>query len=69
MITKEIQPAITGGFIDEIQLRRILPLSRRTIFNLRQRKKLPFIRIGRRVLYDPETVRNAFLRQQQGAVD
>jgi len=40
------------GFIDEKQLLVRLPVSRRTLGNWKAKGMLPFIKIGRRCLYD-----------------
>ncbi|HUS13121.1 MAG TPA: helix-turn-helix domain-containing protein [Pyrinomonadaceae bacterium] len=54
------------GFIEELELQRVLPLSRRTLANHRNNGKLPFVRIGRRILYHWPTVEAFLLRQQRG---
>jgi hypothetical protein len=53
-------------FIDELEALRRVPVSRRTGFEWRK-KGLPYIRVGKRILYDWGSVRNWLLRQQQGA--
>jgi hypothetical protein len=61
------KPAETPqGFIDESQLQRLLPLSRRTLANHRKSGKLPFVRLGRRNLYHFPSVEATLLRLQQG---
>jgi predicted DNA-binding transcriptional regulator AlpA len=52
--------------IDERELRKRLPISRRTIYNLRVAGKIPSIKLGHRTLYDWQSVRNALLRLQKG---
>ena len=55
--------------VDEKQLRKLIPLSRRTLFNLRRSGKLPFINAGgRRNLYHVPSVTAAFLRMQKNGV-
>ena len=51
------------GFIDEKQLLRKLPISRR---NWKAKGILPYIKIGRRCLYDSQSVQGALLRLQRG---
>lgn len=54
------------GFIDERQLLARLPISRRTLGNWKAKGILPYIKIGRRCLYDWESVQGALLRRQRG---
>lgn len=54
------------SFIDEKQLLARLPVSRRTLGNWRAKGILPFIKIGRRCLYDWTSVQGALLRRQRG---
>lgn len=55
------------GFIDEKQLLARLPISRRTLGNWKAKGFLPYIKIGRRCLYDWTSVQSALLRHQRGA--
>jgi hypothetical protein len=59
-------PTGEGGFIDEKQLLARLPISRRTLGNWKAKGILPFIKIGRRCLYDWASVQGALLRRQRG---
>jgi hypothetical protein len=59
-------PAGEGGFIDEKQLLAKLPISRGTLGNWKAKGILPFIKIGRRCLYDWASVQRALLRRQRG---
>jgi hypothetical protein len=43
-----------------------LPISRRTLGNWKAKGILPFIKIGRRCLYDWASVQGALLRRQRG---
>lgn len=63
-----IQTAAPGeaGFIDEKQLFARVPISRRTGWNWRKSGKIPYVKIGRRVLYHWPSVEAALLRQQRG---
>ena len=54
------------GFIDEKTLLARLPVSRRTLGNWKAKGILPFIKIGRRCLYDWPSVQGALLRRQRG---
>ena len=57
-----------ADFIDESELLRRLPISRRTAANWRVAGKLPFVRLaGRRLLYHWPTVSAALLRAQRNA--
>jgi hypothetical protein len=56
-----------SGFIDERELLKRLPVSRRTLFTWRASGKLPFVNVGgRRNLYHWPSVKDALLRMQQG---
>jgi Helix-turn-helix domain len=55
-----------AAFIDEPELRRRLPVSRRTIHNWRRAGKIPSIVIGRRVLFCWENVADALRRLERG---
>lgn len=57
---------VEPGFIDEKQLLVRLPVSRRTLGNWKAKGILPFIKIGRRCLYDWVSVQSALLRRQRG---
>jgi hypothetical protein len=54
------------GFMDEKELLRKLPISRRTLGNWKATGVLPYIKIGRRCLYDWASVQGALLRRQRG---
>jgi hypothetical protein len=54
------------GFIDEKQLLARLPISRGTLGNWKAKGLLPYIKIGRRCLYDWASVQSALLRRQRG---
>lgn len=56
-----------AGFIDEKELLKRLPVSRRTLFSWRTTGKIPFVRLGgRRVLFHWPSIEAALLRKQQG---
>jgi hypothetical protein len=54
-------------FIDEVELLKRLPVSRRTIFQWRVSGKLPFLRVpgSRRILFHWPTLRQALLRLER----
>jgi hypothetical protein len=58
-------PSSEAGFIDEKQLLARLPVSRGTLANWKAKGILPFIKIGRRCLYDWPSVQGALLRRQR----
>lgn len=59
----------TEGFIDQAELLRRLPVSRRTLFNWRVSGKLPFVSLGRKTLYHWPTVEAALLRMQRNSLN
>jgi hypothetical protein len=54
------------SFIDEKRLLAKLPISRRTLGNWKATGILPYIKIGRRCLYDWASVQGALMRRQKG---
>jgi predicted site-specific integrase-resolvase len=54
-----------AAFIDEKELLRRIPVSRRTAFTWVQTGKLPCVKIGRRKLFHWASVEAALLRQQR----
>jgi hypothetical protein len=60
------QTASGEGFIDEKQLLARLPISRGTLGNWKAKGLLPYIKIGRRCLYDWASVQSALMRRQRG---
>jgi len=65
---KQMTPAnTTPDFINERELLRRLPVSRRTLFSWRTTGKIPFVRLGgRRVLFHWPSIEAALLRKQKG---
>ena len=57
-----------SAFIDQKELLRRLPVSRRTITNWRRARKIPSIVIGRRVLFCWDNVSQALRRLEYGGV-
>ena len=71
MINTPQQQATSGetGFIDEKELLKRLPVSRRTLFSWRTTGKIPSVRLGgRRVLFHWPSIEAALLRKQKGGV-
>jgi len=69
MSNTPLQNAPSGetGFIDEKELLRRLPVSRRTLFSWRTTGKIPSVRLGGRlVLFHWPSVEAALLRMQRG---
>jgi hypothetical protein len=62
-------PEKPAGFIEELELQRLLPLSRRTLANHRKAGLIPFVRIGRRNLYHWATIEQSLLRRQKGVAE
>jgi len=55
-----------ADFINERELLRRIPVSRRTAFTWVQNGKLPCVKINRRKLFHWPSVEAALLRQQRG---
>jgi hypothetical protein len=70
---KQMQPGtppnpVPAGLIDEPEILKRVPVSRRTWGNWKAKGIVPFIRIGRRCLYHWPSVEAALLRRQTGPV-
>jgi hypothetical protein len=65
------EPPAEAGFIDEKELLRRVPVSRRTLFGWRESGKIPCVRLpgSRRVLFHWPSVEAALLRLQRGGVE
>ena len=62
----QVAPPPDAGFINEREVLNRVPVSRRTWQTWKAKKIVPFIRIGRRCLYDFSLVRQALLRHNRG---
>jgi predicted site-specific integrase-resolvase len=59
--------AVKADFINEKELLKRLPISRRTLFSWRISGKIPCVRLGgRRILFHWPSVESALLRHQRG---
>jgi len=56
------------AFLDEKEMLRRLPISRRTLFNWRATGKIPSVKIGRRNLFHWPSCEAALLRLQRGGI-
>ena len=59
-------PPPPAGFKSETEILQFVPVCRRTWGNWKSKGIIPYIKIGRRCLYDLESVRRALLRMQRG---
>jgi hypothetical protein len=59
-------PPHQTGFKSETEILQFVPVSRRTLGNWKKKGIIPYIKIGRRCLYDLESVRASLLRRQTG---
>lgn len=60
-------PPEIATFIDECEMLKRLPISRRALFQWRASGKIPYLRVtGRRILFHWPSVQSALLRMQQG---
>ena len=55
-----------SGFKSETEILQLVPVSRRTWGNWKAKGIVPYVKLGRRCLYDWESVRKALLRLQRG---
>lgn len=55
-----------AGLINEKQFLQNVPVSRKTLWKWKADGLIPYIKIGRRCLYDWPTVHAALLRMQRG---
>ncbi len=69
---KTLQPSATAetpGFIDEKELLRRIPVSRRTAYAWQQNGQIPFVKLGSRKIFHWASVEAALLRQQRGGAE
>ncbi|MEK7781409.1 MAG: helix-turn-helix domain-containing protein [Verrucomicrobiota bacterium] len=67
--TLQNAPSGEAGFIDEKELLKRLPVSRRTLFSWRASGKIPSVRLGgRRILFHWPSIEAALLRSQKGGI-
>jgi hypothetical protein len=59
-------PQHEAGMINEREILRLVPVSRRTWGTWKAKGIIPFIKLGRRCIYDWSSVREALLRRQRG---
>lgn len=56
-MTDQANPALAPLLVDETEARRLLGgLCPKSMFNLRRYHGLPFVKLGNRVMYDPNDV-------------
>jgi excisionase family DNA binding protein len=56
-------PAIAPLLMSELDASRVMGITPRTLYTLRQRAGLPFVRIGARILYRPADL-SAWIEQR-----
>ncbi|MCX6929650.1 MAG: helix-turn-helix domain-containing protein [Verrucomicrobia bacterium] len=60
------QPGLGADFITTEELLAKLPICRKTLFNYCDNGKLPYVKLGRRIIFHWPSVQSALLRQQRG---
>lgn len=61
-------PSKTVEIVNEPLLLKEIPVCRKTLKAWRDLGKIPYIKIGKRVLYHLPSVREALIRMQRGAI-
>ncbi len=56
------------GFLNEAEVLERIPVSRSTLSTWKEGGVIPFIRVGRRCLYDWPSVKSALLQRQKGRI-
>jgi hypothetical protein len=64
--TPTVPQSPASRFQNTAQLLADIPVCRRTLFNWREQGLIPYIKLGRRVLFDVESVRQALHRRERG---
>jgi len=62
----EAPPEAAPRFITTAELQKLIPVSRRTLFEWRQKGILPSVQLASKVLYHWPSVQAALLRHQSG---
>lgn len=61
-----MEKAMNPEFISQAELLERIPVSRRTLSNWRRSGAIPYVKIGRRILFHWPSVQAALLRSQKG---
>jgi excisionase family DNA binding protein len=62
-------PPQAALLLSEAEAARTLGISPRTLFTMRKDGRIPFVRLGHRVLYNPRSLRAWLEAQEQGGPD
>jgi hypothetical protein len=65
ILAKPVSSTNSGVFIDQPELLRRVPWSRRSLFDYRRKGKIPAIQLGRKLLFHWPSIEAALIREMK----
>lgn len=65
-MTLDIEPRSTSRLLTAAEVSQILRVPRSTVYELARSRRIPFLKVGRRTLFEPETLRQWIAQQTVG---
>jgi len=62
-MTADATPTIANRLLTAAEVSEILRVPRSTVYELARERRIPFLKVGRRTLFDPELLREWIARQ------
>ncbi len=62
-MTADATPTIANRLLTAAEVSEILRVPRSTVYELARARRIPFLKVGRRTLFDPELLREWIARQ------
>jgi len=62
-MTADAAPTIANRLLTAAEVSEILRVPRSTVYELARARRIPFLKVGRRTLFDPELLREWIARQ------
>ena len=62
-MTADAAPTIANRLLTATEVSEILRVPRSTVYELARARRIPFLKVGRRTLFDPELLREWIARQ------
>lgn len=62
-MTADATPTIANRLLTAAEVSEILRVPRSTVYELARGRRIPFLKVGRRTLFDPELLREWIARQ------
>jgi excisionase family DNA binding protein len=65
-LTLDIEHSQTSRLLTAAEVSQILRVPRSTVYELARSRRIPFLKVGRRTLFEPETLRQWIKQQTVG---